>query len=475
MKGLNKSTSLTSKGLRYRLFVSFILMSFIPLLVLLYLLSSYIIPRVDNTAILSMIVLTVFFTLILTLLGLILTKKIVEPIIQLSMEAKVIAGGDIQRRLMVSGEDEIADLGRSINLMTRKIKDYLIDLQSYSTKTKEINIEIQKKVVVLSSLLQISDMIAAGENLETICESVAQKANEIDEDNFAALFLCKEGTVAMELKAASNLRSSALKSHVFNIDKGFIGTSVRGKMSILVDSSVSLKQQHMTLLDIFKAKNCFVVPVVSHGNGIGFLVTGNSLDGYLFKTDDMELIKILCKQLGIASENALLIRKTNELIVKDELTGLYNENYIRERLDEEIQRSILYQRPCSLLLFNIDSFKEFRDTHGEMATEEALKKVASILAESSTGISKAARLGGNEFAVVLSEKNKKQASALAEQMRKNVERMGANLAGKKEKPLTITGSVSENPLDGSSSKELFSKAAESLRSGKGIAKNKIYS
>jgi diguanylate cyclase (GGDEF)-like protein len=450
-------------------------MSFIPLLVILYLLANYIIPRVEDTNLLAMIVATVLFTLILTLLGLVLTKKIVEPIIQLSMDTKVIAGGDIQRRLMVSGEDEIADLGRSINLMTRKIKDYLIELQGYSTKTKEINIDIQKKVVVLSSLLQISDMIAAGETLDTICHSVVQKANEIDEDNFAALFLCKEGAVGMELKASSNLKGTALKGKVFNVDKGFIGTSVRGKMGILIDSSVSLKPQHKALLDMFKAKNCFVVPVVSHGNGIGFLVTGNNIDGYLFETDDMELIKILCKQLGIASENALLIKKTNELVVKDELTGLYNEKYIRERLDEEIQRSILYQRPCSLLLFNVDNFKRFRDTHGEMATEEALKKVASVLVETSTGICKAARLGGDEFAVVLSEKNKKQASALAEQMRKKIERMGMNLAGKGEDPLTITGSVSENPLDGSSSNELFAKANTSMRSGKEIAKNKIYS
>jgi diguanylate cyclase (GGDEF)-like protein len=468
------SASITSRGLRYKLFVAFALMSFIPLLVIVYLLSSYIIPQVNNIALLAMIVISILFTLVLALLGLILVKKIVEPIIKLSLDTKVIAEGDLRRHLKITGEDEIADLGRSINLMTRKIKDYLLELQTYTVKTKEINIDIQKKVVVLSSLLQIGDMIATSEKLETICDTIVQKVSEIDEENFTALFLAKEGTVTMELKASSNIKSKAVKGLSFNIDKGFIGTSVRGKMPILIDASVNLRAQHQNVQSHFKAKNCFIVPLVSHGNGIGFLVTGNNMDSFKFQAEDRELIKVLCKQLGIAIENTVLLSRAKELVVKDELTGLYNEKYIRERLDEEIQRSILYQRPCSLLLFNVDNFKEFRDSHGEMATEEALKRVASVLIESSTGISKAARLGGDEFAVVLSERNKKQAADLAEQMRKKIEVMGNRLAKKGEKSLTISGSVSENPLDGSSSDELFNKASDAMKMAKQEGKNRIY-
>ncbi len=248
---------------------------------------------------------------------------------------------------------------------------------------------------------------------------------------------------------------------------------MRGKIIVKIDSTTSMNAQLEGVKKIFKAKNCLLVPVLSRGNSAGFLFAGNDSENFEFKIDDIELIKVLCKQLGIAIENAVLLKKAKELIVKDELTDLYNEKYIRGRLDEEIERSVLYQRPCSLLLFNIDNFKKFRDSHGEMATEDTLKKVATIIKESSTGVAKAARLGGDEFAIVLSEMNKKQSTKLADDIRKKIEALGAKLAGKEEGPLTISGSVSENPIDGTSAEELFDKARRAMKTAKLEGKNRI--
>ena len=199
----------------------------------------------------------------------------------------------------------------------------------------------------------------------------------------------------------------------------------------------------------------------------------NDKENFIFKDDDVELIKVLSKQLGIAIENDALLKRTKELTIKDELTGLYNEKYVKERLDEEIRRAILYQRPCSLLLFNVDNFMQYRDTHGEMITEKSLKKIAGILKESSTEVSKVARLGGDEFAIVLPEKNKKEAMRLAEDICRKVESEGAKLVKKGEDPLTVSGSVSENPIDGTTAKELFNKAAQAIKKAKLEGKNRI--
>jgi diguanylate cyclase (GGDEF)-like protein len=465
--------AVSSKGLRYKLFLAFCLMSFIPLLVIVYLLANFIFPTIDSMTIMGVTVIIVLCTLLIALLGLVLTKRLIEPVIEMAIQARMIAGGQYNRKLDIDGEDEIADLGRSINVMTRKIKDYLVELQNYSTKTKEVNIDIQKKVVMLSSLLQISDMIATSEKLETVIDMIAQKVNEIGDEGFTAIYLAKEGTVDMERKASVNVRSRAVKGLTFRVDKDYIGTSVRGRMTVKIDSQTGMTPQLEGVRKLFKATNCLIIPVVSHGRGVGFLITGNSKEGFVFSPEDVELIKVLSKQLCIAIENVALMKRTRELVVKDELTGLYNEKYIKERLDEEIQRSILYQRPCSLLLFNIDDFNEFRDSHGEMVTEEALKKIASILRETSAGITKVARLGGDEFAMVLSEMNKKQAADLAEEIRKKVEVLGRKIAGKGGRRLTISGSVSENPIDGSSARELFEKAGKAMDIVKAGGKNSI--
>ncbi len=465
--------SLSSRGLRQKIFVAVSLMSFIPLLIMIYLFANFIAPNTVGPGVLTLVTLMIALTVGLSLLGLTVVNNIVNPVIKMSEGARAIARGDFKHSVDVSGEDEVGELGNSINLMTKRIRESLLELQSYSARTKEVNIDIQKKVIILSSLLQISDMIAASESLKKICDTVAHKVSEIEEESFAALFLADDGGVNMELKAHSNIRGRHIKGASFFLDKEYIGASVSGKMSIMKDSSVGDNPQLDSICGQFNAKNFLIIPVISHGESLGFLLTGNDHEGYMFPGEDIELVKVLARQLGIAIENAALQKKARELVIRDELTGLYNEKYITERLDEEIERSIMYQRPCALLLFNIDDFRKFRDSHGEMATEEALKRIAGVLAQSSRGVNKAARLGGDEFAVVLSDSNKKQAAALAESLRKKVESLGMRIAGTGEKALTISGAVSENPIDGSSASELLSKASSLMEEAKSGGKNRI--
>lgn len=470
MKKFIRRISMVPKGLRYKLMIAFSLMSIIPLLVCVYLVTNFVFPQLENLAQVSIIVL---LSITIALLGLILAKRMVDPVIDMALEAKIIASGDYGRKLETDREDEIGELGRSINHMTKRIKDSMVELQNYSIKTKEVNLEIQKKVLALSNLLQIGDMIAASEKLENVLDIVVRKVGEIDEGNFTILFLAEEGTTKMIPKASHNISTKAVKDISFTIGKDYLGTSVREKNIIKIDSSVRINSQMEELRKIFKIKSCLMVPVVSHGMGVGFLFTANNKDDYRFGDDDIELIKVLSKQLGIAIENDILLKRTKELAIKDELTDLYNEKYVRGRLDEEIKRAILYQRPCSLLLFNIDDFKEFRDRHGELVTEDTLKKIADVLKKNSTEVSKVARLGGDEFAIVLPEKNKKEATQFAEEIRKKIEAVEIKGARKDERHLTVSGSVSENPIDGTSANELFDKAKTALKKAKLEGKNRI--
>jgi signal transduction histidine kinase len=111
--------SLAPKGLRYKLIMAFSLMSIIPLLACAYLTFSYTFPgyvEMINTA--AVVVLSV----IIAVLGLVLAKGLVDPVIDMAIEAKMIAGGDFNREISVSGHDEIGVLGESINSMTAKIR-----------------------------------------------------------------------------------------------------------------------------------------------------------------------------------------------------------------------------------------------------------------------------------------------------------------------------------------------------------------
>ena len=141
------------------------------------------------------------------------------------------------------------------------------------------------------------------------------------------------------------------------------------------------------------------------------------------------------------------------------------------RLEEEIKRAIFYQRPCSLIMINIDNFKEFRDSNGELAAEEAIRKMAKLIKDNATPISKVARVGGDEFAILLPEKNKKEAAGLAEDMRKKLG--STNLLRDGKATLTVSCGVSENPIDGATSGELYKKASDAVKQAKASGKNKV--
>jgi diguanylate cyclase (GGDEF)-like protein len=140
-------------------------------------------------------------------------------------------------------------------------------------------------------------------------------------------------------------------------------------------------------------------------------------------------------------------------------------------MDEDIKRAIFYQRPCSFLALNIDNSRTFCDMHGELSFEQALRKVAGLLKEYEGQFGKAARIGWDEFALLLPEKNKREAMDLAEDIRRRVE--SVIFADSQKMPMTVSIGVSENPIDGSTKDDLFKKAQDALARAKEKGKNRV--
>jgi diguanylate cyclase (GGDEF)-like protein len=466
---LLKKISLGPKSLRYKLMTAFCLMAIIPLLVAAYLVRDYIFPPSKESIIIS---LALFFAFVIAILGLMVARRMIDPMIEMAAEAKRIAKGDLRHKVSISAEDEIGDIGQSINQITRRIKEKMDELASYGEKTKLINTTIHKRVLALSSLLQISENISVSRQIKDTMSLVVDKIVEILDSGYAMLFLPTfDDADTLELKFANNVTSEKLRQIVIRRGRGTLGAALASGSSLYSDCKTKPIRDFVEFKEYYGITNFAIFPIISHNKPVGILLFGNEQKDFVFEEDDLELIKIFIKQAAIAYEHEELIRMAKELAVKDDLTDLYNKKYIKTRLEEEIKRALLCQRPCSYIVLNVDDFRKFREIHGELAAEKALKRIAVVIGETIPQIGRAARLGGNEFALLLPEKNKKEAHLIAEEVRKKVERLDLGLD--KKMHLTISGGVSENPIDGSTADELMKKANESVSMAKSQGKNKI--
>lgn len=133
------------------------------------------------------------------------------------------------------------------------------------------------------------------------------------------------------------------------------------------------------------------------------------------------LVSIICVLSGIAFGTHLT--KLNESVNKDPLTGLKNRNYFFSQMNIEVARYKKTQSDISLLIVDIDNFKHINDTYGHTTGDKAIIKIADILIQNIRTTDTVARIGGEEFAIILPNTNLQGAYALVERMRVAVEKI----------------------------------------------------
>jgi diguanylate cyclase (GGDEF)-like protein len=108
--------------------------------------------------------------------------------------------------------------------------------------------------------------------------------------------------------------------------------------------------------------------------------------------------------------------KLSELAITDGLTGLYNRRYLDKRLDEEISRSLRYDRDLSLIMFDVDGFKPYNDMHGHQEGDKLLKDLARLTSSNIRESDIPFRYGGDEFAIICTECSMEDARRIAERL-----------------------------------------------------------
>ena len=471
---LTRHIFFSSKKLRQELAIAFGLVILVFLVFL-----GYLFPGASPIfTIRTYLPIVILIVTVLTAFALFAMIQMVEPVIKMTHDAKKIAEGDTSYEIKLARQDEIGELGDALNRMSRRIKENMEELKVFSEKTESINTEINKRILGLSSLLQISNLISQNVSLDEILEVGIEKSL-LSGDMYLGCFILKDRkTNEFTVKSIYGAKSAELVSRGMENFQVKLGEGLLGKVflkpeNIVIDKDSKETAEIAEFKRLFSVVNAMVVPVFSRNKIQGLLITGNDKNNFTISNSDLELLELLSKQISIALDNDFLATKVEKLEITDNLTGLYNSVFARERLEEEIRRAVNFQRPCAFVVFMVDKFKEYYDAFGHISAEHVLIRIGSILKENIGDVDKAARFADHEFALILPEKNKRQAIELADEIRRKI----AFIFSEEEdvrKKLTCTGVVTENPVDGITADELILKGRTIIESAKLQDCNKIY-
>ncbi len=247
-----------------------------------------------------------------------------------------------------------------------------------------------------------------------------------------------------------------------------------------------LRQGHVLLVENADNDFRFTVSDVTRERQIGSLISaplisGERIIGVLrvdseepntFVTDDLRLLNVFAVLSAVAIENAQLYRRTEELAITDGLTGLYVHKYFHERLGKELRRATRSHSLLSLLMIDIDHFKNYNDRYGHAVGDIVLKKVAEILEEKAGDGSIVARYGGEEFALLFPRMGKEDAIKMAEVIRKAIAKESITVSDE-ETNITVSAGVATFPVDATMKGEVIRKADEALLRAKREGRNKV--
>ncbi len=228
------------------------------------------------------------------------------------------------------------------------------------------------------------------------------------------------------------------------------------------------------LFTIFPSDEFVVIPLKAKDRSNGLIVADNIFTKRSITKDDIRVLMMFANQAGMAIENSQLYERTLIKAHKDALTDLWNHGYFQYVFDEELRRAKDHMSYLSLIMLDIDNFKNYNDTWGHQKGDEILARISQIVMESSRKIDKVCRYGGEEFAVILPDAARKDVLVVAERIRANIEQCpfsaGADHPSQK---ITVSIGVASFPESGKTKLELIRAADAALYDAKKQGKNRV--
>lgn len=291
----------------------------------------------------------------------------------------------------------------------------------------------------------------------------------VSRSNWCLLFLADPVTGNLSLVASKSFEEDGKRKQ--KSGDLFDQWVVRNRQSLIVsDTQKDFRFDLAKVPPTDDVRSVLASPLIHERKIVGTLKC-NSSKPNAFSTDDLRLLDAVSTLASSAISNCILFQKTEELAIRDSLTGLFVYRYFMDRLLEEHGRSLLTQAPLTLLMCDLDHFKACNDRYGHGVGDYILKQIAeTITAQIPDGI--VARYGGEEFAILLPKQSSQEGLALAEQLRAVIAELKISVR-REMIPITLSIGVAAIPSDALAAEELIRIADRRLYHAKKLGRNQV--
>ena len=350
-------------------------------------------------------------------------------------------------------------------------------LSDQNSQEERNTLAFRTKINRYNSLKEIIERINRDFDLDAVADSLTSIANSVISDNKSSCLLYLIDTKNQRfnlLKTKKENENMVIKAKEGDIFDYWVMRHLNPLHVEDMKKDFRFDLEKLKIQDMRPIGSLISAPFMSEQRFIG-LMRLDSPDPHSFSQDDLRLLVTICDIGAVALENSELFKKTQDLAIHDGLTQLYTKGYFMERLKEECKRSIRQATPFSLLMLDLDNFKNYNDQFGHTAGDLVLQRLSVNLTEclkESNAV--ASRFGGEEFCVILDGIDKKKALILANAIRERVEREKLVLR-RQETHITVSIGVAEFPTDAIDDNELILKADKAMYEAKQKGRNRVVS
>ncbi len=276
-------------------------------------------------------------------------------------------------------------------------------------ETKE---HLESKIQDLHTIYEVSTVIAGTLDTEELFRILPERVMKTLGLNDFSIMIYNPDTRMLTCRAGRGAASEITRDSPAAAGAGVMGRVFDTGEPVYVPDVRSSNELLFSGAAGGSVRSFLCVPLLSKGKSIGVLNV-NHPEPNAFDAESLAMMRVLASYLAIAIENAELFHFVKALAEKDSLTLLYNHGAFHEKLQIEMERAARYGRALSVIMLDLDSFKEINDAYGHLVGDRILLMTAGVLCAHLRKSDIPARYGGDEFAVILPETDLSAASTIA--------------------------------------------------------------